>query len=128
MIRQPQRKASTTYPYIAQHTPPPRSLSVNDTRSSHFSSVRNTSTNNINTPISIIPENSATTSNVLFGMKNPQLPRTHALDASIVSLPTFTEGNNHKRILTKSEFTQQYFQLIQVRYKQMCFLKKDSFY
>ncbi|CAI2169824.1 15946_t:CDS:2, partial [Funneliformis geosporum] len=116
MIRQPQSKHSNTsnvYPHIT-HTPPTRSLSVNETRSSsQFSSASSVLTNNIKTPISIIPENSVTTSNVLFGTENPQLPRTYALDASIASLPIITGGSNHKRILTKSEFIQQYYQLIQ---------------
>jgi hypothetical protein len=113
MLRQTPNNATSAspnnYPFNS-HTPPQRSLSVNDTRSVHSSSVRNIFTH-VNSPISIIPE---TTSNVSFEV---ELPRTHALDASIASLTTFTRENNHKRILTKPEFIQQYFQLIQVCYK-----------
>ena len=116
MLRQAPSNTATAppnnYPFNS-HTPPPRSLSVNDTRSDNIFHSRH-----INKPISI-PEHD-TTSNVSFGMGNPRLPRKHALDASIASiasLSTLTEGINHKRILTKPEFTQQYFQLIQVRYQ-----------
>ncbi|CAB4394231.1 unnamed protein product [Rhizophagus irregularis] len=93
------------YPFNS-HTPPQRSLSVNDTRPNNklFQS------RNINTP-SIIQEH-ITTSNASFGMENPQLSRKQAVDASISSL-TALEGINHKRILTKSEFTEQYLRLIQ---------------
>src|SRR5690242_6907398 len=78
------------YPF-SSHTPPQRSLSVNETRSFHIPPMRNTFTH------TSIPEYSGTS----FEIRNPQLSRTHALDASIASissLSTFTEGSNHKRI------------------------------
>jgi hypothetical protein len=93
------------YPFNS-HSPPQRSLSVNDM--SIKPDNKSFHSRNINIPI--IHEN-ITTSNVSFGMGNPQLSRTQAVNASLSAL----DGINHDRILTKSEFTEQYLQLIQVR-------------
>ncbi|CAB4418051.1 unnamed protein product [Rhizophagus irregularis] len=62
------------------------------------------------------PSNTATASpnNYPFNSTytTTELSRKQAVDASISSL-TALEGINHKRILTKSEFTEQYLRLIQ---------------
>ncbi|CAG8688189.1 14614_t:CDS:2 [Acaulospora morrowiae] len=47
----------------------------------------------------------------LFGINSPELQRTQVLDASITCLPRFPDGT--KKMLSKSEFTQKYLNLIQ---------------
>ncbi|CAG8552095.1 15235_t:CDS:2, partial [Acaulospora colombiana] len=102
------KETTTSNPYISpksisQRHPSSSTETMPHDKNSSFPFSNNQGDSNANT---------LATSLALFGTSSPGLQRSQVLDASIASLPTFSDGN--KKILSKTEFTQRYLHLIQV--------------